>query len=157
MMGARYSPASFNLISRFHAELDRIFREALELGDPPRGAGEWQPSLDIVETPEAVIILVELPGVSPAEVQVEVRGTQVIVSGTKSTPPPAAERVRFQCMERGHGRFRREVQLFWPVNSHQGTARLADGLLAIEFPKIHEKRQAARVLHIEDAQGDAGE
>ena len=46
-------------------------------------------------------------------------------------------------MERGHGRFRREMQLFWPVNSHQGSARLADGLLTIEFPKIQEKRQAA--------------
>ncbi len=58
-------------------------------------------------------------------------------------------------MERGHGRFAREIHLFSPVNTHHGTARLDDGLLTLEFPKIQDKRQEARVLHIEENEGSS--
>lgn len=151
-MGARY--ASLFFLSRFQAEVDRLFQEAVKLseGSLPSG-GEWQPSLDVVETPSSVTILAELPGLAASDLQVTVRGTLVTLSGTKSTPRPGAQRIKFHCMERGHGRFSREIHLFSPVNTHQGTARLADGLLTIEFPKIQDKRQEARVLHIEEIEG----
>jgi HSP20 family protein len=147
-VAARY-PSLF-LISRFQSELDRLFQEAVQLGETSLPAGEWQPPIDVVETPDSVMILAELPGLCTADLRVEVRGTLVSISGTKSTPLPGAQRIKFHCIERGHGRFAREIHLFSPVNSHQGTARLDDGLLTIEFPKIQEKRQAARVLHIEE-------
>jgi HSP20 family protein len=153
-MGARY--ASLFFLSRFQAEVDRLFQEAVKLseGSLPAG-GEWQPSIDIVETPSAVMILAELPGLSASDLQVEVRGTLVTLSGTKSTPLPGAQRIKFHCMERGHGRFHREIHIFSSVNTHQGAARLADGLLTVEFPKIQDKRQEARVLHIEEVEGSS--
>jgi len=140
--------ASIELISRFHTEMARLFEEALELGADP--ATEWCPELDIVETALSILILVEVPGLAPADLTIEVSGQRVSIMGTKTTPLPS-DRIRFERMERSHGRFRREVQLFVPVNGHQGTARLADGLLAIEFPKIQEKRLAARQVVIETA------
>jgi HSP20 family molecular chaperone IbpA len=78
----------------------------------------------------------------------------VVISGTKSTalPDTQRERVHFHCLERGHGRFSREIHVLSPVNTHQGTARLRDGLLILEFPKIQDKRQEARVLHIQEAE-----
>ncbi len=153
-MGARY--ASLFLLSRFQAEVDRLFQEAVKLGEgtlPP--GGEWQPIVDIVETPTLVTILAELPGLSASDLQVQVKGTLVTLSGTKSTPRPGAQRIKFHCMERGHGRFHREIHIFSPVNTHKGTARLADGLLTIEFPKIQDKRQEARVLHIQEVEGSS--
>lgn len=147
-MAAKY--ASLHLISRFQAELDRLFQEAVQIGESHLPLGEWQPCIDIVETPGAVLILAEVPGFRSADLSVEVRGTRIILSGVKSTPLPSAQRIKFHCMERGHGRFLREIQIFSPVNTHKGTARLEDGLLTIEFPKIADKRQEARVLHIEE-------
>lgn len=151
-MGARY--ASLFFLSRFQAEVDRLFQEAVKLSDGtlPEG-GEWHPSIDIVETQSSVMIFAEVPGLSASDLQVTVRGTLVTLSGTKSTPRPGAQRIKFHCMERGHGRFLREIHLFSPVNTHQGTARLADGLLTVEFPKIQDKRQEARVLHIQEVEG----
>lgn len=152
-MAARFE--SLFLISRFQAELDRLFQEAMQIGDADLPLGEWQPSLDVVETAEAIQILAEVPGFQAADLKIEVRGTRVRISGTKSTPPPPeAQRVRFHCLERGHGRFQREIHVLSPVNTHKGTARLQDGLLILEFPKIQDKRQEARVLHIAD--GDEG-
>jgi HSP20 family protein len=147
-MAAKF--ASLHLISRFQAELDRLFQEAVQIGDSALPIGEWQPGIDIIETSEAVLILVEVPGFRSADLAVEVRGTRIILSGVKSTVLPSAQRIKFHCMERGHGRFVREIQIFSPVNTHQGTARLEDGLLTIKFPKIQDKRQEARVLHIEE-------
>lgn len=153
-MGARY--ASLFFLSRFQAEVDRLFQEAVKLseGSLPAG-GEWQPCVDIVETPGSVLILAELPGLCASDLQVQVKGTLVTLSGTKSTPRPGAQRIKFHCMERGHGRFYREIHIFSPVNTHQGTAHLADGLLTVEFPKIQDKRQEARVLHIQEVEGSS--
>lgn len=149
-MAARFE--SLFLISRFQAELDRLFQEAMQIGDNDLPLGEWQPAIDVVETPQAVFILAELPGFAAADLRVEVRGTKIMISGTKSTALPDAQRLKFHCLERGHGRFSREIHVFSPVNTHCGAARLADGLLTLEFPKIQDKRQEARVLHIEEAE-----
>lgn len=149
-MAARYE--SLFLISRFQAELDRLFQEAMQIGETDPPLGEWQPPIDVVETPAVVQILAELPGFTIADLKIEVRGTRVVISGTKSTALPEAQRVRFHCLERGHGRFTREIHVLSPVNTHQGTARLQDGLLILEFPKIQDKRQEARVLHILEAE-----
>ena len=154
-MAARFESLFF--ISRFQAELDRLFQEALQIGEGDLPLGEWQPSIDVVETPGSVQILAELPGFSPADLRIEVRGTRILISGTKSTALPEAQRIKFHCLERGHGRFSREIHVFSPVNTHQGTARLADGLLTLDFPKIQDKRQEARVLHIEVAEGTVDE
>jgi HSP20 family protein len=149
-MAARYE--SLFLISRFQAELDRLFQEAMQIGETDPPLGEWQPPIDVVETPAVVQILAELPGFTNADLKIEVRGTRVVISGTKSTALPEAQRVRFHCLERGHGRFTREIHVLSPVNTHQGTAKLQDGLLILEFPKIQDKRQEARVLHILEAE-----
>jgi len=154
-MAARFE--SLFLISRFQAELDRLFQEAMQIGDSDQPLGEWQPALDVVETPESVQILAEVPGFAPADLKVEVRGTRVVISGTKSTALPEAQRIKFHCLERGHGRFTREIHVLSPVNTHKGTAALRDGLLTLDFPKIQDKRQEARVLRIQEGEEGADE
>jgi HSP20 family protein len=153
-MGHRY--AASLLLSRFRAELDFLLQQALQIGERGLPAADWQPVVDIVETAESIVILAEVPGLTTADLKVEVRGTWVLLSGIKPTAATAeitGKPVKFQCVERGRGKFLREIQLFWPVNSHRGTARLADGLLTLEFPKVQEKRQAARELIIEEQGG----
>ena len=146
-MTGRY--ASLYLLSRFQAELDRLLQEAMGLPESEVEVGEWQPAVDIVETDASILILVEVPGFSAADLTVEVKGQLLVLSGLKPKPAPG-EDIKFHCLERSQGRFGREIQLFWPVNSHRGTARLAEGLLTIEFPKIADKRQAARRLEVEE-------
>jgi HSP20 family protein len=141
--------ASLYLLSRFQAEIDRLLQEAMGLPEGELEVGEWQPAVDIVETGVSILILVEVPGFSASDLTVEVKGQLLVLSGLKPTPPPGKD-IKFHCLERSQGRFGREIQLFWPVNSHRGTARLAEGLLTIEFPKIADKRQAARRLHVEE-------
>ena len=145
-MASRY--ASLFVISRFQAEIERLLQEASSLGSGELPGGEWQPAVDVAETPDSVLILVEAPGLAASDLKVEVRGTLVSISGVKPAGLPRSQRLRFHCLERGHGRFLREIHVLTPVNTHRGTARLADGLLTIELPKIEDKRMTARVLPV---------
>jgi HSP20 family protein len=148
-MGARF--ASLFFVSRFQAELDRLFHEVMQAGEDGLPLSEWQPAVDVVETPTSVLILAEVPGFAASGLRLEVRGRKIHLSGTKSTALPVdTRRIRFHCMERGHGRFSREIQIFAAVNTHKGTARLENGLLTVEFPKIEDKRQEAHLLPIEE-------
>jgi HSP20 family protein len=151
-MAGRYP--SLYLISRFQSEIDRLFDEALAMGEGDLPALEWQPAIDIVETPQEILLLAEVPGVAAADLRVEVKGMHVTISGTKSSAHSGAEAPRFLRVERGQGHFARAVLLLAPVNSHAGTARLADGLLTVTFPRVQEKRQAARVLQIAEPAED---
>ncbi len=145
-MSGRY--ASIYFLSRFQAELDRLLLEVKGLPDGEIAAGEWQPPVDIIDTGGSILILVELPGFAAADLVLEVQGPRLVLSGVKQALAASGDNTHFHCMERSQGRFGREIQLFWPVNSHLGTAQLVDGLLSIEFPKIEDKRHEARRLPI---------
>ena len=105
-----------------------------------------------------MLILAEVPGFTAADLKIEVRGTRMMISGTKSTAlpegPAASSSTAWSAGTAGSAA---RSTIFSPVNTHQGTARLADGLLTLEFPKIQDKRQEARVLHIEEAEETADE
>ncbi|HUF77304.1 MAG TPA: Hsp20/alpha crystallin family protein [Thermoanaerobaculia bacterium] len=140
--------------SRFHAALDRLFEEVLKAAAGETRAGEWQPFLDVLETPEDVAILVEVPGVAREDLEVAVEGRTVTLSGTKRPARPEAA-VRFHRVEREEGRFERRLDLLHPVNTHEGRAWLDGGLLVVRFPKVPEKRARRRTLPIEDPEEEA--
>ncbi len=139
-------------ISRFQSELNRLFDEALNLAAGQARAGEWQPPIDVVETPDAIIILVEVPGIPAADLEVAVQGETVTLTGRKHPPPPPEGPSRFHRVERLHGHFERRIDLQRPINSRAGKARTESGLLIVEFPKVEEKREQRRILVV-----DAGE
>ena len=77
---------------------------------------------------EALLVTVELPGVSPKELVVSTHGGDVILAGEKSRPEVSGS-VRSHVAERAYGRFRRVVHLGVPVNTHKAEAVLAHGTL----------------------------
>ena len=64
-MAGKY--ASLFVISRFQAELDRLFQEALQMGEGQLAGGGWQPPVDIVENATSIVVLVEVPGEAAIE------------------------------------------------------------------------------------------
>jgi HSP20 family protein len=146
-MGIPYS--SLHFLSRVQAELEHLFKGLSQIREESLPSGEWLPSIDVVETAESIVILAELPGMAASDIRLEVKGSWILLSGSKPSLPPAVA-ARFLCMERSRGRFEREIQISAAVNTHQGRARLEDGLLVLELPKIAEQRASARLLAIEE-------
>ena len=125
--------------ARIQSEINRLFNNLLDLGAGGKDGGAWIPNADIVETEDALLVKVEVPGVAPSGLSVSVLGGNLILQGDKARPEPEA-RSKFHLAERAFGRFRRVINLGVPVNTHRAEARLQDGLLRVRFPKVPNRR-----------------
>jgi HSP20 family protein len=103
----------------------------------------YRPPSDVTEVDDSVRILLELPGVPAATVQVWVRGDRIEVTGEKPPDFPKGE-TSFFCLERSFGRFRRTFEVVGPVNLGKISARQKDGILMITIPKMAERRGKER-------------
>lgn len=127
-------------ISRIQNEINRLFDNLLELkGSGAEVGGEWLPNADVYETDEELVVKFEIPGVTLQEVTLAISGNNLILRGEKKRTEPDSN-ARFHCMERAYGKFKRVVHITSPVNTHQATTELDDGVLKVTFPKVPNRR-----------------
>jgi HSP20 family protein len=121
--------------ARMRQRMERVF------GSPSRpgaatvcGDTGWRPSLDLYETSEEFIVLVDLAGVQPKEVEVVVKGQTVTISGNRCRPPEKNV-TRVHHMEIDFGPFSHSVRLPSQINSNNASSTYRDGFLIINLPK----------------------
>ena len=107
----------------------------------------WQPPSDVVEVDDSVRVLLEIPGIPAASVQVRVLGNRIEVTGEKIPDFPAGE-TSFLCLERIFGKFQRAFEVRGSVNLGQVSARMADGILVITIPRIADRRGRERRIPV---------
>jgi HSP20 family protein len=106
-----------------------------------------QPLSDVVEVDDSVRVLLEIPGVPAASVQVRVLGNRIEVTGEKPPDFPAGE-TSFLCLERIFGKFQRAFEVRGSVNLGEVSARMANGILVITIPKVPERRGRERRIPV---------
>lgn len=136
-------------LDRLRERLDSVLQEALlrspfagGAGAPP---GSWAPSADVVETDEAFVLSIELPGVAREDVDLTTAGRRLELSGYRPLPPEAS----FARMERSYGPFRRAFDLPAPIDADTLSAQLERGVLTVTIPK----GSGARTVPIESEGG----
>jgi HSP20 family protein len=137
------------VISQLRAELDRLIQEVLAASETSGQSG-WSPATDVVDLGHALLVQVEVAGVAPADLRVEVEGTTLRIHGRRRLTFPNPGRIRFHCLERQEGSFVRQVDIFEPVNFARATARLERGLLCVELPRVEDRRRRHLDLAIEE-------
>jgi HSP20 family protein len=133
-----------NDIDRLHDEMQELIDE---LWHVPRFAGGrrgFRPQADCIrsEDPPALHVIVELPGVDPAELQVVAADRVLVVAGVRRRPPL---RGRYQQMEVEYGPFQRRIQLDEPVDTDAATARYEHGMLTVVLPIAASPPKVERV------------
>ena len=68
--------------------------------------GKFLPEANIAETEKAIVVTVELPGMKPEEVRVEIKGEQLWITGEKHEDKEEKGKT-FHRVERRAGMFRR--------------------------------------------------
>jgi HSP20 family protein len=106
-----------------------------------------QPPSDVVEVDDAVRVVLELPGVPAASVQVRVQGNRIEITGEKIPDFPAGE-TSFLCLERIFGKFQRAFEVRGSVNLGDVSARMTNGILVITIPKVVERRGRERRIPV---------
>jgi len=129
------------------SELNRLFEgywnpSRVGAGQPPPTDLEpaaWEPAIDIIETPQEIILMAELPGVDPSSIDLSVTGNVLSLRGEKraSDFPEGSGALR----ERQFGGFHRQVSLPGEVNFEGVQAEARDGVLKVRLPKQEEARR----------------
>jgi HSP20 family protein len=106
--------------------------------------GAWTPAVDVYETGAEYVLVAELPGFAPADVDVRVAGTTLTLSGRR--PPGDVVAQQFLRLERGQGEFRRAFSFPDAIDAGRIAADFSDGLLTVTVPKA--AHAAARRIDI---------
>ena len=118
-------------------EVRRMFQELIHQPWGGRGSSahsDWQPRVDMCETPEAFIVEVELPGMQREDVHIEMQDDTLYITGERRTTSERQERSYYR-MERHYGRFERQLQLPGGVARGAIRAEFDAGILIITLPK----------------------
>jgi HSP20 family protein len=134
---------------------ERMWREMDELlGTPPgerfsraaRAQGGFSPRVDVYycgdDRPRA-IVKVELAGVDPGSIGLEIAGRELIIAGER--PVQETEGRVYQQLEIEAGAFRRVVELGADVAPEEARATYEDGILRVELPLRRADASAHRV------------
>lgn len=110
--------------------LDEMFRTS---GNGSRVTG-FTPLLDVRETDDEYLVMVDLPGVKSEDVTIEYNDQVLTISGSR-VPVETGES---QLVERPYGSFVRNLTLPKGVDSDQIKADYHDGVLELHIPKPAE-------------------
>ena len=128
----------FRRHSNIWEEMNRLQREMNNLFSATRPrrfqAAPSFPAMNIWSSEEGQIITAEIPGVEIDDVNISVTGDILTLSGVRR-PEETGEEVRYHRNERGHGEFKRSIQLPFPVEADKVEATFDKGVLAIELPR----------------------
>lgn len=132
-------------VERIHQEVEELFADLWQV---PGFAGlrrGFRPHVDCYRSdePPAVTVVVELPGVEPADVSVEVTERTVVIGGVRRRPPLQG-RVSYRQMEIEYGPFQRRVTLAEDVDPAGAEASYERGLLTVILP-LAQKPRTGRV------------
>jgi|688.fasta_scaffold442891_1 HSP20 family protein len=97
------------------------------------------PPIDIAEDETSLTIRVDVPGWKPEELDVEVSGDQLRISGQR-TEEKEEKQQTWHCIERSQGAFSRVVRLPATVKEGQITADCQDGVLTMMLPKVEASK-----------------
>jgi HSP20 family protein len=130
--------------------IQRHLDELLKLLASPARTDEsgFSPAVDLRETDERYVVLVNLPGVPPEELAVTLQQRELRIAGRKLPDSAPAAHRRCHHMERGFGPFSVEVLLPGPVQPRASTAVLAAGVLKISLPKLAERRDCLHTIAV---------
>ncbi|MGD0167196.1 MAG: Hsp20/alpha crystallin family protein [Gaiellaceae bacterium] len=95
--------------------------------------GFW-PAVDSYRTeePPRLVVIVELPGIDPEQIQIVLHDGALIIAGERIRPKTCGR--RYHQMEIDHGPFERRIQLHEQVDAEGAGASYERGLLEIVLP-----------------------
>jgi HSP20 family protein len=122
-------------------ELNRLFEEYVQPSlyrdshSPPTDLDSttWSPAADIYELPDEMVVVIEVPGVDPATIDLSIVGNVMSVRGVKV--PGDLPEPMLVVRERRFGPFVRQLTLPNDVDFDKANAEAKEGLLTIRLPK----------------------
>jgi HSP20 family protein len=126
--------------SNLREELNSLFEMPFPAGFGRAGQlfTGWSPALDLYESGDNVVAVVELPGMRKEDIDISLRDGTLTISGERKGESTNGEKA--QRSERYVGTFRRSITLPTRVDADKVGASYEDGILKMILPKAEEAK-----------------
>jgi HSP20 family protein len=116
--------------------MDRLFENSYvanrRQGARRDGEGAYRLPIDAYITPDEIVIVANMPGVKPEDVEITLEGDTLTIKGERPAPQ---ENVNFVLQERVFGAFQRTLNINVPIDAARAEAHYENGLLTLTIPK----------------------
>jgi HSP20 family protein len=140
-------------LNSLQTEMNRLFNTFFDTpttgGNGGGGVRRWVPSMDLVETDEHFVLRADLPGLTEADVSIELEDNVLTVAGERKAEREDKEE-GFYRMERSFGQFRRSLTLPEGVDADQIAATFDKGVLEVRIPKPEERKPRRVAIRVGD-------
>lgn len=127
-------------------EIDSLQREMNRLFDRANSPADWEhmgtafiPPAELSETPDAIHLKVEIPGIDAKDLDVQVTADSVSISGERKSETHTEEdgmtRTEFR-----YGKFQRVIPLPARIENTKVEAEHKNGILRLSLPKAEEEK-----------------
>lgn len=139
----RYDP--FRDLRTLQEEVNRLFSTNLTrgFGEEGIGRGAWNPSVDIYENKDQIVLEAELPGMDRDDFDLSVENNVITLRGERRFEKKE-ETDNYHRVERSYGSFTRSFTLPQTVSAEGATADYRNGVLRVTLPK-REETKARRI------------
>jgi HSP20 family protein len=96
----------------------------------------WSPALDLYQSNDNMIAVVELPGMRKEDIEISLHDGTLTISGERKRESSGGEKA--ERTERYIGTFRRSIALPTRVDANKVSASYRDGILTVTLPKAEE-------------------
>jgi len=127
----------YGLLSELQREMERLFSASplREDGAASLSGSDWSPAVDVREEADRYLVCVDLPGVPPDAVYINLEQGVLTISGERPAIAPD-EAAAYRRAERPRGRFVRRFSVPESVDVEQVAAHAQDGVLQVSIPKL---------------------
>jgi HSP20 family protein len=136
----------FSLLRRMTEEMDRVIQEVGMEREGGNGTG-WSPAVEVSQGDGKYNIHVELPGLEPKDVKVDVENDALVIQGERRFEQEEKEG-GVQRTERQYGLFYRSVPLPEGAKVEQAQAKFHNGVLEVSIP-VPEQQSNRRSIPVE--------
>jgi HSP20 family protein len=129
----RYEP--WALVNRLHQSLDQVFGDTL--GSPEAASSPsvaWVPRVDIHEETDRFVVLADVPGVEPKDIDITAESGVLTIRGERRSQKRETEN-GYERVERVAGTFLRRFTLPESANTESIKAKQINGVLEVTIPK----------------------
>jgi HSP20 family protein len=147
----RYDP--FRDLRSLQDEVNRLFSSNLSRAFTDEGIarGAWNPTVDIYENKDHIVLEAELPGMSREDFDLTIENNVITLRGERRFEKKD-ESDNYHRVERSYGSFTRSFTLPQTVTAENAAAEYKNGVLRVTLPK----REEVKARRIEVA-GDTGD
>ncbi len=147
----RYDP--FRDLRSLQDEVNRLFSTNLSraFGDEGIARGAWNPSVDIYENKDQIVLEAELPGMKREDFDLSIENNVITLRGERRFEKKD-EGDNYHRVERAYGSFTRSFTLPQTVQADSVTADYGSGVLRVVMPK-REEVKARRIEVAGESEG----